>query len=136
MIAGTSRELVDSMSDIVWAINPQKDYLSDLTGRMHRFAADVLTAGNIKFTWRAPELEKDISVGANVRREIFLTFKECINNMVKHSQCSEAHLEVRINSDSLEMYLRDNGKGLIIRTKPMVTACSASRNEPPLLVAI
>jgi PAS domain S-box-containing protein len=111
MIAGTSRELVDSMSDIVWAINPQKDYLSDLTGRMHRFAADMLTAGNIKFTWRAPELEKDISVGANVRREIFLTFKECINNMVKHSQCSEAHLEVRINSDSLEVYLRDNGKG-------------------------
>lgn len=111
MIAGTSRELVDSMSDIVWAINPQKDNLSDLTGRMHRFAADVLTARNIKFTWRAPELEKDISVGANVRREIFLTFKECINNMVKHSQSSEAHLEVRINSDSLEMYLRDNGKG-------------------------
>ena len=111
MIAGTSRELVDSMSDIVWAINPQKDYLSDLTGRMHRFAADVLTAGNIQFTWHAPELEKDISVGANVRREIFLTFKECINNIVKHSQCSEARLEVKISKDSLEMYVRDNGKG-------------------------
>jgi PAS domain S-box-containing protein len=111
MIAGTSRELVDSMSDIVWAINPQKDHLSDLTGRMHRFAADVLTAGNIKFTWHAPDLENDVSVGANVRREIFLTFKECINNMVKHSHCSEAHLEVRINSVSLEVHLRDNGKG-------------------------
>ena len=111
MIAGTSRELIDSMSDIVWAINPQKDYLSDLTGRMHRFAADVLTAGNIQFTWHAPELEEDISVGANVRREIFLTFKECINNMVKHSQCSEAHLEVKLNNDSFEVYLRDDGKG-------------------------
>ncbi len=111
MIAGTSRELVDSMSDIVWAINPQKDHLSDLTGRMHRFAADVLTAGNIKFTWHAPDLEKDISVGASVRREIFLTFKECINNMVKHSRCSEAHLEVKVSNDSLEMYLCDNGKG-------------------------
>src|SRR4029079_18839443 len=31
MIAGASRELVDSMSDIVWAINPQKDHLNDLT---------------------------------------------------------------------------------------------------------
>src|SRR5829696_317857 len=111
MIAGTSRELIDSMSDIVWAINPQKDYLSDLTGRMHRFAADVLTAGNIQFTWHAPELENDISVGANVRREIFLTFKECINNMVKHSQCSEAHLEVKINNDSFEVYVCDDGKG-------------------------
>src|SRR5262249_41107974 len=38
MIASASRELVDAMSDIVWAINPQKDHLSDLTQRMRRFA--------------------------------------------------------------------------------------------------
>lgn len=114
MIADTSRELVDAMSDIVWAINPQKDHLSDLTGRMHRFAADVLTAGNIKLNWLAPALEKDISVGANVRREIFLIFKESINNMVKHSGCSEADLEVRIDAESLEILLHDNGKGFDI----------------------
>jgi PAS domain S-box-containing protein len=114
MIADTSRELVDAMSDIVWAINPQKDHLSDLTGRMHRFAADVLTAGNIKLNWNAPDLEKDISVGANVRREIFLIFKESINNMVKHSGCTEADLEVKIDAESLEMFLRDNGKGFDI----------------------
>ncbi len=38
-IAGSSRELVDAMSDIVWAINPQKDFLSELTGKMRRFAS-------------------------------------------------------------------------------------------------
>src|SRR5262249_34545968 len=48
-IAGASRELVDTMSDIVWAINPQKDHLSDLTQRMRRFAADAFTARNIRF---------------------------------------------------------------------------------------
>jgi PAS domain S-box-containing protein len=44
MIAGASRELVDSMSDIVWAINPQKDHLRDLMQRVRRFAANSFTA--------------------------------------------------------------------------------------------
>jgi ligand-binding sensor domain-containing protein len=38
IIANTSREMVDSMSDIVWAINPERDSLSDLIQRMRRFA--------------------------------------------------------------------------------------------------
>ncbi len=116
MIAETSRELVDSMSDIVWAINPQKDTLSDLTGRMHRFAADILTAGNISLNWHAPDSDAEIPVGANVRREIFLIFKESINNMVKHSGCTEADLEVRLSDETLELNLRDNGKGFDIST--------------------
>ena len=45
-IAASSRELVDAMSDIVWAINPAKDHLSDLTQRMRRMAADAFTASN------------------------------------------------------------------------------------------
>jgi len=41
VIAGASRDLVDSMSDIVWAINPNKDQLRDLVQRMRRFASDL-----------------------------------------------------------------------------------------------
>ncbi|HEX8250046.1 MAG TPA: two-component regulator propeller domain-containing protein [Pyrinomonadaceae bacterium] len=111
MIAETSRELVDAMSDIVWAINPRKDNLSDLTGRMHRFAADVLTAGNINLKWHAPDPDKSIPIGANVRREIFLIFKESINNVVKHSNGTEVEAEIRLDAASLELSLRDNGKG-------------------------
>lgn len=111
MIADASRELVDSMSDIVWAINPKKDNLSDLTGRMRRFASDVLTAGNIKFNWHTTHLEKDIPVGANVRREIYLIFKESINNIVKHSGCTEADIELHFDNENLRLILRDNGKG-------------------------
>ena len=111
MIAETSRELVDSMSDIVWAINPKKDTLSDLTGRMHRFAADVLMSANINFKWSAPDADAEIAIGANVRREIFLIFKESINNMVKHSRATRADLEIRLGERRLELTLGDNGKG-------------------------
>ena len=54
VIAGASRDLVDSMSDIVWAINPNKDQLSDLVQRMRRFASDLFTARQIEFRFQAP----------------------------------------------------------------------------------
>lgn len=49
LIANTSREMVDSMSDIVWAINPNKDHLADLIQRMRRFASDILDAKDIAY---------------------------------------------------------------------------------------
>ena len=89
-IAASSRELVDSMSDIVWAINPAKDHLSDLTQRMRRLAADAFTASNTAFTLDLPPSEQEIALGANVRREVFLIFKEAVTNVVKHAACSRS----------------------------------------------
>jgi len=111
MIADLSRDLVDSMNDIVWAINPRRDHLSDLTHRIRRFASDVFTARDIEFNFSAPEAQHDIRLGADMRREVFLIFKESVNNMVRHSGCTEANIEFLIQSGWLELKIRDNGKG-------------------------
>lgn len=110
-IANASRELIDAMSDIVWAINPQKDHLSDLNQRMRRFAADVLTARNVELDFRAPLQDTDVELGANIRREVFLIFKETVNNMVKHSGLTRAEIEFRIADGNLVLRVSDNGKG-------------------------
>lgn len=111
MIANSSRELVDAMSDIVWAINPQKDHLSDLKQRMRRFAADVLTSRGVELDFQAPLEGDDIALGANIRREVFLIFKETINNMVKHSGLTRAEIDFRIADGYLTLRVRDNGRG-------------------------
>jgi ligand-binding sensor domain-containing protein/signal transduction histidine kinase len=112
MIAGTSRELVDAMSDIVWAINPKKDHLSDLSQRMRRFASDILSARDIRFNFRAPGAdEKNKRLGTDLRREIYLIFKESVNNLAKHSRCTEADLLFRIDKDWLTITISDNGRG-------------------------
>ncbi|HEX2457970.1 MAG TPA: two-component regulator propeller domain-containing protein [Vicinamibacterales bacterium] len=113
-IAGLSRELVDSMSDIVWAINPAKDHLRDLCQRMRQFVSDVCTARQIGFRFQTPSLEEDVAVGANVRREMFLLFKEAVNNMVRHSACTQADLELRVDPHGLVLEVRDNGHGFDI----------------------
>jgi PAS domain S-box-containing protein len=110
-IAGSSRELVDAMSDIVWAINPQKDFLSELSGKMRRFAADVFTARNIEFTFDAPHFAEEFALGANLRREVFLIFKESVNNIVKHAECTSVSIKLSVEKTEILLSLRDNGAG-------------------------
>jgi ligand-binding sensor domain-containing protein/two-component sensor histidine kinase len=111
-ITSVSNELVEAMSDIVWAINPRKDHLSDLTQRMRRLASDLFTARKIAFQFRAPDMEQaNLNLGANIRREVFLIFKESINNIVRHSDCATASIEFRIEGDELSLRVSDDGKG-------------------------
>lgn len=112
-ITHVSNELVEAMSDIVWAINPQKDHLSDLTLRMRRLASDLLTARQIAFSFRAPGATENVPVGANVRREVFLIFKESLNNIVKHSACTKADIEFHLDGEWLTLTLGDNGRGFV-----------------------
>jgi signal transduction histidine kinase len=111
LIAGSSRELIDSMSDIVWAINPQRDHVADLAHRMRRFAADTLTARNIAFTMELPDALEDIKLEGNLRREVFLIFKEALNNAVRHSGCTRMEIGLRLEDQRLRLELRDNGRG-------------------------
>jgi PAS domain S-box-containing protein len=110
-ISTTSHELLNAMSDIVWAINPHKDHLSDLVHRMRRFAGETLNARNIPFQFHAPEGEHDFRLGANIRREVFLIFKESINNSARHSGCTETRIDFTIHDDCLRLTVSDNGKG-------------------------
>jgi signal transduction histidine kinase len=110
-IATVSNELVDTMSDIVWAINPQKDHLQDLIQRMRRFASDVLSAKGISFEFEAPTLEYEIPLGANPRREVFLIFKESLTNIVKHSGATQVTIDLELIDDRLTLRIVDNGCG-------------------------
>ena len=111
LIAGTSRETMDAMADIVWVINPDKDRLLDLTLRMRRLADDIFTARNIAFHLSAPGDEADITLGADTRHEVFMIFKEGINNIVRHSECTRADVEFKVEQGRLVLKLSDNGKG-------------------------
>lgn len=115
-IKNVSKELVAVMSDVVWAINPQKDFLHDLVQRMRRFASDVFTTRGIKFEFSAPEIEGNLSLGANIRREVFAIFKESVNNAVKYSECKTARAEFRIEGNNLMLKISDNGKGFDTKT--------------------
>jgi ligand-binding sensor domain-containing protein/signal transduction histidine kinase len=111
-IASTAGELVDSMSDIVWAVNPTKDHLKDLVHRMRRFASDVLTARNVNLAFRADGLDSARRVAPDFRRHVYLIFKESVNNAARHSGCSRVEVLLDFSQQGLSLQVRDDGRGL------------------------
>jgi ligand-binding sensor domain-containing protein/signal transduction histidine kinase len=111
LINRVSQEALDSMSDIVWAINPQQDHLSDLVRRMRRVASEILPARNIEFSFDAPPAGHDLKLGADIRRQVFLMFKEAINNTVRHSGCHRAEICMKVDGAWLALSVADDGKG-------------------------
>jgi ligand-binding sensor domain-containing protein/two-component sensor histidine kinase len=110
-IAMTSRELVDSLADIVWSINPNHDHLSDLSQRMRRFAGDLLEANEIEFSFDAQEIEGPRKLDVDVRRQVFLIFKEALHNIVKHSGCGNVAIQLRIEKNAITLTVADDGTG-------------------------
>jgi signal transduction histidine kinase len=113
MISNVSNELVGTMSDIVWSINPAKDHFSDLIQRMRRFASDLLSPKKIGLQFESPESDDQIIVNSNIRREVFLIFKETINNIVKHSEAKKVKVKIEIAGDYLHLKITDDGKGFL-----------------------
>jgi len=110
-IASTSRDLVDSMSDIVWAVSPHADSLGDVTHRMRRFAEETLGGADIALTFSAPAEQLDLKLPPHVRRELYLVVKESVNNIARHSGASSATIALRLAQRELRLTVADNGRG-------------------------
>lgn len=109
-IADLSRESIDSLGDIVWSIDPDKDHLSSLSPRMRRLASDLLSPRQIAFTFDVHG-DPDRHVPAEIRRSVFLAFKETLNNLVRHAQCRSSRIEVRLADGRLSFSVHDDGCG-------------------------
>jgi signal transduction histidine kinase/ligand-binding sensor domain-containing protein len=114
-IANLSRELVDSMSDIVWAIDPEQDRLGDLSHRMRRFASDLFSHNGSRVRLDVPGEDQNPHIGADIRRQVFLIFKESLHNTARHAGCTEVHLKLGLADGWLELSIADNGRGFDLR---------------------
>lgn len=112
-IGHTSRKLVDDLSDIVWVINPNQDSLYDLIMRLKNSYDEVFTYMGIVF--KTDNLEKltDMKLSMEYRQNLYLIFKEGINNCIKHSKCHKIILAANVKGNVIQMSLTDDGLGLI-----------------------
>jgi ligand-binding sensor domain-containing protein/signal transduction histidine kinase len=113
-IGSVSRELIDSMSDIVWAISPRKDRLRSLTQRMREFAGELLGARGIEFHLEAAGIDEEMRLDPEVRRQVYLIFKECVHNVARHSGSTRVSCDFRMERGELVLRLSDNGRGFDI----------------------
>jgi ligand-binding sensor domain-containing protein/signal transduction histidine kinase len=110
-IAESARALIGSMRDIVWAINPQRDDLSNVVFRVRQFASDVLEPQKIRLDFHFPSELESIKLDAEQRRHLFLIFKEAINNIAHHANCRSVSLGISVSHNQMMAIIRDDGCG-------------------------
>ncbi len=116
-IGDASHDLVEEMSDIVWAVNPMNDNFAQLSFRMKNYAADLLASRNMDFQFEAKDVPELLHLTIDQRKNIFLIFKEGVYNAVKYAACSAISTNIYKEVDHLHVELCDNGKGYDVNTK-------------------
>ena len=116
-----SQLVSESMREIVWSINPDIDTLGDALPRMLQYAAQLLEARGIELHAEiSPEVEQ-LKLSMKQRRDVYLIFKEAVNNMARHSKATRAFIHFHLSGNMLIMRIADNGSGFD-------TALSAGQN--------
>lgn len=110
-IEESSRKMLDAMADIVWTINPENDQFEKIILRMRSFAYELLGAKKIDFEFLADDDVAKINLPMEVRKNLYLIFKEATNNMVKYAGANKAMFAIKGEKNNLTMMIRDNGKG-------------------------
>ncbi|MBP7149259.1 MAG: hypothetical protein KBD01_17150 [Acidobacteria bacterium] len=106
-------EVVEAMSDVVWAISPRGDRVDQLASRMRRFASELFAGSAIELHLDLPPADGGAGrLDADGRRQIYLIFKEALQNALRHSGASRVDVELRRDGACLTLRVRDDGRGL------------------------
>ena len=106
-----SQRLLDNMSDIVWSIKPENDTLDEMLIRMRQYATGMLESKGIEYDINFPIEKIDHKLPLEVKNNIYLIFKEAVNNLCKYSDCSKAMLSFTADDRKIFIKIEDNGIG-------------------------
>jgi len=110
-VADSARSAVESMSDIVWSIDPRRDDVVSLNRRLRECAADILDPAGIRWTFQSDAHADRLKLGPAQRRHIYLVVKEALTNAVRHACCHSVAIAINAAGHSLHIDIADDGNG-------------------------
>ena len=111
LIPATARRTIQSLDEIVWAIDPRHDSLESLANYLSQFAQEHLTLARMRFVLDVPLVLPSMPLSAEVRHNLLLTTREALQNAVTHAAATEVRLTLKLNEAGVSIAIEDNGKG-------------------------
>lgn len=111
-ISATARETATALDEIVWAANPSNDTLDSLVTYACKYAQEYVQVAGLTYRLDVPEQLPATPLPPDVRHNVFLAFKESVNNVVKHAQASTVKVRVRLTENRFTVEVEDDGRGL------------------------
>ena len=109
-IGTQSRKIVSSLDDIVWSIDARNDTLGDLTDRMQDYINNMLPQKEVQYQF--DNLDMDDKITVSMKENLYLIFKEAVNNIAKHSDADKVEVTLKDENGSFDLYIHDNGQGI------------------------
>lgn len=106
----TSLELVKNMSELIWAMKVENDSLVDLMTYLRQYAMEYFEVNQIEIQMELDEFPEDQQISSEVRRQVFLIFKEALHNIVKHAHTKRVFIQIQVN-EKMIILIRDFGHG-------------------------
>lgn len=108
-ISKTAKATVDAMRDIIWFINPKNDVNEDIIFKMKQTAAKLLS--NLDWSFNVSNDARLDTFNLDVRRNIFLLYKEALTNVFNHSKANKCEITVSGNPGKFSLIIKDDGIG-------------------------
>jgi signal transduction histidine kinase len=99
------------LDETVWAVNPLNDSLEQLATYLFNYVESFLADSSIRHRVLIPMDLPDARLSAELRHNLYLTFKEALNNMAKHARATEVRVELQYRMGALRCSIEDNGRG-------------------------
>lgn len=107
----TARGVTRAMDEIVWAVNPKHDSFESLVYYFEKFAQDLLGAAGMRCRLDMPVEFPSWRPNSEVRHNLFLAFKEALNNAARHSGADTVTVSLEVSEDNCRLTVGDNGRG-------------------------
>jgi len=104
-----SREAMDRMRDTVWAIDSNKDNLVSLVDRMNDYISDMYDDHRIDVNFEPNKSKLNAKIAPDIRQNVYLIFKEAINNAMKYSDGDRVDVLLDISTKEILLSIKDNG---------------------------
>ena len=106
-----SRTLSKNIKEIIWAVDPSNDKLSELIYYMRNFAMDFCEQTELKCEIHFPDDVDEENIEAQVRRNLYLLLKEALNNIAKYAKAQKVDVQLTIDGAFVSLFVEDNGIG-------------------------
>jgi signal transduction histidine kinase len=111
LINANSTDMIEKLEVIAWSTNPEHDNFRSLTNQMKKYAVPLCYSKNINCSIETPGINQELLIPGEVRQNVFLIFKEAVNNIIKYSEAQSCFTEIRIEDDIFSLCIEDDGKG-------------------------
>ena len=111
LITKTTGRMLNSLDEIVWAVNPLNDTLPNLISYLGQSCIALMRAAGIRPEVELPDNPPELTVTSEMRHQVLLATKEALTNVVRHAKASTVRLRISVTGSLLEIEIEDDGQG-------------------------